>query len=177
MAWTWIGVGSNSPPKLAAARAVFAVLAPGARVLPQRVPSGVPAQPQGSEETQRGARLRAERALAAAGGADLGVGMEGGVLWEAGCAWTVNWCAVAGPGGRLGLGRGVDLLLPPALAERVAAGAELGQAIDELTGRSHVARAEGTVGVLTGGILDRASMWRGALAAAMAPFLHSELYS
>ncbi len=175
MAWTMVVVGSESPPKLAAARAVFSVLAPGARVDARPVASGVPAQPRGDAETRRGARQRAERALAG-GGADLGVGMEGGVAWSGEEAWTVNWCAVAGRDGRLGFGRGVGLLLPPALARAVAAGGELGEAIDALTGRAQVGRAEGTVGVLTGGLIDRAEMWRGALAAALSPFLHPRLY-
>jgi inosine/xanthosine triphosphatase len=176
VSWRLIAVGSESPPKVAATRAVFASVAPDARVVALAVESGVAGQPQGEAETRRGARMRAERALAAAGGADLGVGMEGGVLWLRGEAWTVNWCAVAAPDGRIGYGRGVGLLLPPVLAERVREGAELGEAIDLLTGRSQVSRAEGTVGVLTGGLLDRTGMWRAALAGALAPFLNPELY-
>jgi inosine/xanthosine triphosphatase len=174
--WRRVAVGSTNPAKVEAARAVFAALAPAATVVACEVASGVAAQPRGEAETRRGARLRAQRALAAAG-ADLGVGMEGGVAALApGELWAVNWCAVATADGRLATGRGIALRLPPVLAARLAAGAELGEAIDALTGRRDVKRAEGTVGVLTAGLVTRADLWRQALAAALAPLLHPELY-
>ncbi len=190
MAWIGVAAASDSPPKLAAARAVFGVIAPVARVSGRPVLSGVAAQPRSDRETRRAARQRAERTLAADGDADPGIGMEAGIAWVDEEAWTVNGCirhglrhpwprvaaAVAGGDGRIGFGRGLGLLLPPVLAREVAAGTELGKAIDALTGRRQVGRAEGTVGVLTGGLIDRADMWRGALAAALSPFPHPALH-
>ena len=57
-----VAVGSANPVKLAAARAVLAWAAPGATVESVTVPSGVPDQPFGDEETITGARNRARAA-------------------------------------------------------------------------------------------------------------------
>lgn len=154
---------------------MLARVAPGARVVAWPVASGVGAQPRSDAETRRGARQRAQRARRAAG-ADLGIGMEAGVAHSRRGTWTVNWCAVATADGRVGWGRGAGLLLPPVLAASLAAGVELGDAIEQVTGRAGVRRREGTIGVLTAGLLSRQALWEAALAAALAPLLHPGLY-
>ena len=129
-----------------------------------RVESGVPEQPRGHAETVEGARNRARRALAA-GGFDVGVGLEGGVAEFDGSdgLFLVMWGA-ATDGERAGVGGGPSLRLPDGVAERVRAGEELGPVMDDREDREGVGRAEGAAGVLTDGCLDRA----GALAAAAA---------
>ena len=80
-----IAVGSTNRVKIGAVREVLRSLAPDARVEGVDVPSGVADQPFGDEETIRGAQARARGALAALA-ADLGVGIEGGVVEGAGGA-------------------------------------------------------------------------------------------
>ena len=56
-------VGSTNPVKIAAVRAVVVRVWPSCVVRGVAAESGVPAQPFGDEETQRGARMRAIGAL------------------------------------------------------------------------------------------------------------------
>lgn len=91
-----IAVGSTNPAKVAASRAVLERAFPQAEVVAVEVPSGVPPQPIGAEETAAGARQRARLALAAVPGAFLGVGLEGGIDPE---GHLLNCCAVATPDG------------------------------------------------------------------------------
>lgn len=89
-------VGSTNPVKIAAVHAVMARVAPDATVHAVGVASGVPDQPWGDEETQRGANERARQALLQEefADADLSFGVEGGVVLQSDgsvrtCAWAV----------------------------------------------------------------------------------------
>src|SRR5690348_3871568 len=74
-----VAVGSTNPVKIGAVRAVLGGIAPHATVEGVAVPSTVSDQPFGDDETIRGARARAVAARERLG-ADLGVGLEGGVV-------------------------------------------------------------------------------------------------
>src|SRR5215467_13542629 len=76
-------VGSTNPVKIAAVAAVFERSGSPARVHGLAVPSGVRDQPEGDAETIRGATQRARTALEASD-ADFAIGIEGGVVEEAG---------------------------------------------------------------------------------------------
>jgi len=165
-----VAVGSANPVKLAAARAVMARVAPDAVVTGVEVPSGVPDQPWGDDETRRGARTRAEGARARAG-AELGIGFEGGVVAEAdGSVRSCAWAAVVGDGVE-GIGGSLAMPLPTAVARRLRAGEELGHAIDGLTGESGTKHRGGAVAVLTAGLVDRQRAYEVILSYALAPFL------
>lgn len=171
-----IAVGSANPVKLAAARAVFARVAPAATVVGVEVPSGVPDQPWGDEETARGARARADAARVAAG-AELGVGFEGGVVDEPGGALrSCAWAAVVGDG-VASVGGSLAMPLPPAVARRVRAGEELGHAIDALIGERGTKHRGGAVGVLTAGLIDRQGAYEVILTYALARFLTPALWT
>jgi inosine/xanthosine triphosphatase len=171
-----IAVGSTNPVKVAAARAVFARVAPAAVVEPVPVPSGVPDQPWGDAETRRGARTRAEAARLATG-ADLGVGFEGGVVAEDdGSVRSCAWAAVAAEG-LVELGGSLAMPLPPAVARRLRAGEELGHAIDALTGERGTKHRGGAVGVLTAGLIDRQQAYEVILTYALARVLTPALWA
>src|SRR5438045_9758155 len=108
-----IGVGSKNPVKLAAARAVIGRVAPGARVEPVQVSSTVRDQPFGDEETIRGALARAHAARKASG-AELGVGLEGGVVDSGDGMRTCAWAAVGDGAGGEGDGCSLAVALPRA---------------------------------------------------------------
>ena len=168
-----VGVGSENPVKR---RAVVAALErPDAAVEAVAVDSGVSEQPTGHAETVAGAETRAERALAA-GGYDLGVGVEGGVAQfdAAPGLYLVMWAAVT-DGDRLERGAGPAVRLPAAVADRVRDGEELGPVMDDRLGESGVARGRGAVGALTGGRVDRTEALSSAVAGALGPFA-TELY-
>jgi non-canonical (house-cleaning) NTP pyrophosphatase len=125
----------------------------------------------------QGAINRARSALAAAG-ADIGVGLEGGVEeGPSGLLLLSGWGAVATADGRLGVGGGARTPMPPELAAMLRSGMELGPAIDLWLGRKGVRHEEGTVGVLTGGHLSRAASFANLLFHALAPILHPAWYA
>jgi inosine/xanthosine triphosphatase len=172
-----VAVGSANPAKVDAARRVLAAAFPGTRVDGVGISPPVAAQPLGEAVTRSGAVERARAALRAAPAADMGLGMEAGVAFEGdGSAWLVNWAAALDRSGRLGLGRGFALRLPPPVAEAVRAGRELGPVVAGLAGVADLPRREGAVGFLTRGLVTRGQGWEVALACALAPWLRPELY-
>ncbi len=169
-------VGSTNPVKINAVRAVFARVAPEAAVSGHAVPSSVPDQPVGDEETIRGATARALGALALSG-ADVGVGIEGGVVHEAnGAMRTCAWAVVATAEGRQGVGGSLAMPLPPPVAGAVRSGLELGHAMDRLTGDRDTKRGAGAVGILTAGLVDRQQAYEILVSYALAPFLTPEYW-
>lgn len=170
-----IVIGSTSPSKVGAARKVLQRAFPGAEILSLGVPSGVSPQPRSLEKTVQGAINRARAALEHHG-ADLGIGIEGGVEETPYGAMMCAWVAVMDRDGRLGLGSGPRVMLPEALAARALSGEELGPIVDALLGSSDAHEALGTVGLLTKGLLRREEMLEVTIAAALAPFLNPEIF-
>jgi inosine/xanthosine triphosphatase len=168
-----IAVGSTNPAKTTAAQSICERAFPGCKVVGVDVPSGVPEQPIGADETSTGARNRARAALAAVPGARMGMGLEGGVDREGS---LINCVAVVTAEGRENLAWGVRFPLPPRVVARVLKGEELGPVMDEVSGRSESKKHLGAVGILTNGLFTRAEMWQGPLACALMPLLHPELY-
>jgi inosine/xanthosine triphosphatase len=162
-----IAVGSGNPVKRDAAARVF----PAATVTAEPVPSGVAEQPTGHDETRTGAENRAAASLDA-GAYDLGVGIEGGVARFEGSddLFLVMWAAVT-DGDRWGRGAGPSLRLPDGVADRVAAGEELGPVMDDVLGTDDVAKRGGAAGAFTDGRLSRTDALESAVVAAAAPFL------
>ncbi len=170
-----IAVGSTNPVKIAAVQAVVARAFPTAKVVGLKVDSGVPAQPWGDAETRRGALNRA-RATLAASGAQLGVGLEGGMLETEMGLMTCAWCVIVDPHGQVGVGGGVHMLVPPSVTQALRAGGELGPAMDLLTGQHNTKQAQGAVGILTGGLSNRQSAYQQLVAMALAPFVQAKYY-
>jgi inosine/xanthosine triphosphatase len=170
-----VAAGTINPAKLKPVQAVFGAMYPGAAVTGVDVPSGVREQPIGEEETLLGAVNRARAALAGLTGAAWGVGLEGGVRFDAHGCWLFGAVAVT-DGTRLHTGRTAELRLPPKVAGRIVAGEELGPIMDELSGVQNTKQKAGTVGFLTGGLLSRADVWQMGLTLALAPFLHPDLF-
>jgi inosine/xanthosine triphosphatase len=169
-------VGSTNPVKINAVRAVLARAGVSAAVEGRAVPSSVADQPVGDDETIRGALARARGALAA-GDADLGVGIEGGVVEEAdGGMRTCAWAAVVARDGRHGVGGSLAMPLPPVVADAVRGGRELGHAMDRLTGGHDTKRGAGAVGILTAGLVDRQQAYETLVSYALAPLLTPEYW-
>ena len=171
-----IAVGSTNPVKVAAARAVLESLVSEVRVEGVAVASQVADQPFGDEETIRGAITRARAALEALA-ADLGVGIEGGVVKGAdGSMRTCAWAAVVSSDGRTGVGGSLAIPLPTAVANSIREGLELGHAMDRLIGERNTKHGKGAVGILTAGLVDRQRAYEVLVTYALAPFLTPDLY-
>ena len=139
------------------------------------VPSGVPDQPIGDEETLQGAR---NRSLAASGKfpeADLYVGIEGGIMAQDGGYMTAAWIVVF-DGKQEGNARSAAFHLPPAVCRLLDEGLELGDADDQVFGSSNSKQAGGALGLLTDNKLTRTGLYVPAVMMALIPFLKEELY-
>lgn len=171
-----VAVGSANPVKLGAVRAVLAWAAPAATVEPITVPSGVADQPFGDEDTIRGARNRA-RAAREALDADLGVGLEGGVVDGPDGMRSCAWCVVVHRDGREGVGGSLAMPLPDAVATMIRGGMELGHAMDALVAARGTKHGKGAVGILTNGRIDRQGAYEVLVTYALAPFVTPALYA
>ena len=150
-----LALGSTSPAKRAAVEQVAARLFACWHLETIDVPSKVPGQPQGDEETARGAWERARQAEEGTR-ADYGIGIESGVAeGPFGRLYVVSWAAVVDPAGRLGIGGAERFPLPEAVAERVRAGEELGRIVRSLADEETLQPGLGAVGALTGGRRSR----------------------
>lgn len=170
-----VAVGSANPVKVAAVRGVLSWASPEAAVSSHPVASGVPDQPFGDEQTIAGARERARRAREAAD-ADLGVGLEGGVVDGPDGMRTCAWCVVVHRDGREGVGGSLAMPLPEAVAEMIRAGDELGHAMDRLVAERGTKHGKGAVGILTAGRIDRQAAYEVLVTYALAPFVTPALY-
>ena len=128
-----LALGSTNPAKR---RAVL--LATGHEPVCVSVPSGVTGQPLSADETLHGAIQRARGALAAVPGADIGLGLEGGVDFDARHTrqWVLLSVCAAWDGRELYVARGVHMPLLVSVGARLAAGGvELSGVMDALFGR------------------------------------------
>lgn len=165
-----IAIASENPIKVAAVETILSRAFPAAEFVARSVPSGVPEQPWGDAETRRGAVNRAQNVLAETGAA-LGVGLEGGLAETEVGLMTCAWCAIVDAAGRVGYGGGVYMLLPPIVAELLAAHHELGPAMDALVNQENTKQQQGAVGILTNGLSNRQAAYEQLVAMAAAPFV------
>jgi inosine/xanthosine triphosphatase len=170
-------VASRNPVKIACARGGFEKMFPHTTLEIQalEVPSGVSAQPRSSAETLQGALTRAQNARSVLPEADFWFGIEGGIedlgAEIAAFAWVVALSTE-----RCGKARTGAFFLPPAVADLVRQGVELGDADDIVFGQSNSKQANGAVGLLTGDALTRASFYEPAVMMALIPFKNPALY-
>lgn len=170
-----IAVGSLNPVKRRAAETVLSPLYPSATFEAVAAESGVSEQPWGDAETRAGALNRAGAAQIALD-TDFGIGFEGGVVETEVGLMTCNWTAIVARNGRIGIGGGGGELLPERVAQALRDGGELGPAMDALTGLTNVKQAEGAVGILTGGLVNRQTVYEISLRLALAPFRSPQWY-
>jgi len=172
-----IAIGSTNPTKVEAARRATAKVWPEGEVVAVAVPSGVGEQPLSDDETIRGAVNRARNALAAVDGAQIGMGVEGGVHDTPHGMFVGGWAAVVDRDGCLGIGGGGRVLLPETIARRIRAGEELGPVMDDFSGRRNVKHSEGAIGIFTAGLVERTGALEIALTYALARFITPENYA
>jgi inosine/xanthosine triphosphatase len=165
-----VAIGSTNPTKTRAVEQVLREVYADVEFVAHEVPSGIPAQPIGDEETRRGALNRA-RAVREATGADWGVGLEGGIIQTEMGTLTTAWCVIVDRAGRIGVGGAANMLLPELVAARVLSGVELGEAMDEYASVKDVKRKMGAIGILTRGLIDRQGAYAVIVKYALAPFL------
>ncbi len=124
-----------------------------------------------------GSRNRPRAALVSTG-ADLALGLEGGVaVLDARQRIVVlrNWAA-ATDGGNEWVASGPGLQLPLELAGWVLDGVELGDAIDRWSRGHDIRSGRGTFGVLTADLIDRPHAFEDAVLGALAPWYNPRAF-
>lgn len=172
-------VGTSNPIKV---RAVGRVLSKFFKVsvVMREVTPDVPLQPVGLEMVIRGAVSRARNALSAMDGADLGVGIEAGLIPIPSTIsgyMDQQFAAIADRHGRVTVGGGPAFEYPRSLVARVLEeGIEVGTAMDELTGIHQLGQKQGAIGFFSKGCLNRTSLTEDAVLMALIPRLNEGMY-
>ncbi len=170
-----IAVGSKNPVKIASVTNVVKKIWPDAEVVGVEVDHGTSIQPNSTEEGIIGATKRAEMALKEAD-ADLGFGLEGSTNDTKHGMLLDGWVAVVGKNGKKGISSCGCILLPEKIAVEVRKGKELGPAMDAFIGMHNTKQKEGTVGILTKGMINRTQAFEHGVTYALAPFLNPHYY-
>ena len=170
-----VHVGTDNPVKVRAVRRVLVELGFPARVRSVPVPTKVPEQPF-DHEALRGAMNRAKAAL---GEGDFGVGIEAGLvhLPDIDDHVDVQYCAIVDRPGRLTIGQGPGFTYPAKIVARVKSGSTVGEAMARLTGIKDIGSRQGAIGYLTERRLDRDRLTESAVLMAMVPRIRRDLYS
>lgn len=164
-------IASTNPVKINAVLAGFQRMFPGEAFTAAglSVASGVADQPMGDEDTLAGARNRARAARDAEPGADFWVGVEGGCAEDRHGMTCFAWIFVL-TNDRQGQARTGAFYLPEEVATLVRGGMELGHADDQVFGRANSKQQDGSVGLMTGGVIDRTEYYAHAVILALVPF-------
>jgi len=164
-----IAIGSTNPVKIKAAQRALKNVYPGAEFIGVEVESQVGAQPIGDKDTIKGSINRAQAALKKAK-ADLGVGLEGGIIHTEHGIMSSAWCAIVDHHGKISLGGGMHFHLPAVVESEIRQGKELGEIMDHLTGKKDLKKKIGAVGVLTAGLMTRTKEYAHLVRLAMVKF-------
>jgi len=170
-----IAIGSQNPVKIEAVKDGLSKAFPRSDFIPVEVESGVPDQPMGDDETTKGAINRAKRAVEATG-ADIGIGLEGGVVETDHGMMNTVWVAIVDGKGKISLGGGLHAHLPEQVAVKIRKGMELGRAMDEMTGKQNTKQKEGAIGILTKGLIDRKDAYESLVRLASTKFVSPEFF-
>ncbi|ACB40774.1 inosine/xanthosine triphosphatase [Pyrobaculum neutrophilum] len=173
-----VAVASRNPNKVRAVEEAYRLFGIPARVSSVDKPPSLPPQPVGLEAVVAGAVERAKAALAAAGEAEHGVGIEAGALEAGGRHLDVTVAAVADRGGLVTLGFGPAFQIPDVFLGDVLRGVELGVLAERHFGKAAVGYREGIIGLLTRGRVTRLDLNVVAVAMALVPRLpaNAQLY-
>lgn len=168
---TMLIVASTNPVKIDAAAQGFRQMFPQQTFTVEglSVPSGVSVQPMTNAETYEGAYNRAVGVRAARPEADYWIGIEGGAEETAHGLEAFAWVVILSTQ-RAGTSRTATFILPNEVAAWVRAGMELGEADDRVFGRENSKQANGSVGLLTGDVIDRTAYYAHAVVLALIPF-------
>ncbi|WP_026693622.1 DUF84 family protein [Peribacillus kribbensis] len=147
-------IGSKNPMKVKAVKDVLDEF----EILSMEAKSGVSEQPLSDEETITGAINRAKQCVDELQ-AEIGFGLEGGVLQTERGVFLCNWGALASKGGEVFIAGGARIPLPEEIGKRLMNGEELGPIMNDYTERHNVSKKEGAIGVFTNERIVRSDMF------------------
>ncbi len=175
-----VAVGTSNPVKVHAVRNVFSQFFPGVEVVMKEVASVVPPQPMGLDEIVRGAIGRAKGALNKEGSAEMGVGIEAGIIEvpHSISGWMdQQYAAIVDRSGKVTIGGGPAFEYPPAVIKQVISRrCEVGIVMEAITGIEGLGRKQGAIGYFSKGAMDRVRLSELAVLMAMIPRLNWGVY-
>ncbi|WP_204418245.1 DUF84 family protein [Bacillus tianshenii] len=155
-----VAIGSNNPAKYKAVLEALQQLDIACNWSSHEVDSGVRAQPISDEETVRGAIQRARNTLKESG-ADIAIGLEGGVVLDEGSKVMVcNWGALVDSEGNEFIAGGARIPLPDCFRDSIEQGVELGDLMEQYCNREGIRKHEGALGIFTNGTVSRVEMFK-----------------
>ena len=179
MATTKVLIGSENIVKIESARQSFSKFFNPLDIHKLRVDSGVSAQPI-NEEVFTGAKNRAEHAKRINDeqhlNANFFVGIEGGILQMYNRWFQFTVIYILDSQHRNSFSTTGLYELPNWIVEKLLAGIELSDIIDELAKDTNTKEKQSASGFLTNGEVDRLQNYTQAITFALIPFLQDNLY-
>ena len=170
-----IAVGSTNKVKVGAVESVVKLLWPAAEIRSLEVPSGVNEQPCSDEETLLGATNRA-RCARENTSADLGFGLEGGVVDMDYGMFLCTWVVAIDRYGTIGRGGSTRMELPPIIANELRQGKELGPVIDAYLRTEKNNHKNGAIGLFTNDLVTRQEAFEYGVKYALVRFINPQHY-
>jgi inosine/xanthosine triphosphatase len=177
-----VAVGSENPVKISAVKNVMQKLLGNVKIYGVKVSSGAPPQPVGLSQTLKGAQNRAEKALLKVNNADLGVGIEAGIIDVVLSKETryldFQYCVIVDKEGRKTFGAGPGFEYPPIVTRKVIEeNIEVGEVMEKITGIKKLGEKIGAIGYLSHGLINRTKLTEFSVIMAMLPRINTKLYS
>ena len=176
-----VAVGTQNPVKTSAVEHILQRLFKEEfNVIQVDVDTGIPKQPIGLRQIIRGAVTRARQAISTTKNAELGIGVEAGLVKT---PYTITgyvdmqFAAIIDARGNLTIGCGSGFEYPPAVVSEVLnKRKEVGDVMESLTGIDKIGERMGAIGYLSHGELDRCHLTEQALLMAFIPRINEKLY-
>jgi inosine/xanthosine triphosphatase len=139
------------------------------------VPSGVSDQPMTDAETFKGALNRLKVLKESVKDADYWVGLEGGIIVHGPTEYEAMAWIVIMKDEKISKSRTASFYLPLETIKLIDQGLELGAADEQLHGVHNSKQSQGTTGILTKGLLNRAKYYEQSVILALIPFINKHL--
>lgn len=151
-----IAIGTKNPAKVNAIKMGFHGIE--ADFCEINASSDVSEQPLSDQETIQGAINRSKNSLASTE-ADIGIGLEGGVVETEYGMFLCNWGAITDKQEKTFIAGGARILLPDEIASEIKKGYVLGEVMAKFTSQKDIGKNEGAVGIFTNGYVNRTEMF------------------
>ncbi len=178
-----IAIGSKNPAKIKGIKRAFRKIygRDNLKFKALKVNTTVPPQPIGLKLTLKGAIERAVYALNKASKADIGVGVEAGLIevpYTITGFMDLEVCAIVDRDDRVTLGFSsafeFPLLVIKSILERRVK--EVEEIMERISGIKDIGDRMGAIGFLTRGVIDRCELTRQCVIMALVPRINPELY-
>jgi len=169
-----IAVGTRNPKKIEAVKTAFGLYFNDFHIEGVDVGSSVSNQPF-NEDLKKGAEYRAIEARKKTD-ADYGIGLEGGIIELYSKYYITSYTAIVDKNGNCHGSHDMLWECPQVLLEGIRTGKEMGDVMDEMTGKENTKQQEGGIGYFTKGKLPRSKAMVNGVIGALIPFLNKEHY-